>query len=385
MTGSAFGRNPSRALAVLLALATVVFAACGGGATASPAPATSTAAAASATPVSFAGQTLRVSATAGGMTDALKAGVGSFFEAKTGAKLVWVANDPQSAVSQLLAARGGPVPFDAIANMDSVSQARAISVDVIQKLDYANIPNAKAIPASGMRASGFGPGSYYYVVGQCYNTDKFKAAGLPAPTSTDVWFDPKLANHVAIPDSTQAMWNIAMPMFAKGLGLSATDPAPLIAKLKTIPGLRLAPNQTEIDSLLTNGDAWIAMDADGRCNAMTKKGLPFKLAPLGLTIDGKKYDYIAVTTGVEAVKGTQVKRLVEEFINLLLTPEGLVPLTKVLFYTAASSTVYDAQLKDPEVAPYLMPKTAALYAGDYGPWLSIEAKWIDAWNRGFKG
>lgn len=380
-----------RGIAAVGLIGTVVITGCGSsnaqptpsiaGSSPAPVPASATGSPA----VRFDGQTLTVTSNNAGLTDGFKAGVGKVFEETTGGKIQWVAIPPATATAQLIASGGAAPPYDVVL-LDTATQATAVQAGVLTPMNYERVPNVKKLPATASGAAGYSPGLWYFALGFCYNTARYSAAGITPPSSLESLFDPKVAGRVSLPDVTFQNWQLGMPALAPAFGNTLSDPRPTIDRLKQISGVRLLASAAEHDQALQSGDVWLALYGDGRCNGLQAQGTPVKFTPLGLSIQGKTYDYIVATGGnFDIAKGTTKLAMAEKFIDMAHTVDGIVPLTSKLVYTPTLPAAAAAMNADPKLSPYLLKSTDRFYTADYVDFLKYMKSWVDAWNRAFKG
>jgi len=136
----------------------------------------------------FDGVTLRVATYGGGWDKVVQQGASAQFQA-LGGRVEYVIGTPGNHLAKLIAAHGGPPPFDVFDVADS-SLSDTVEGGFLQKLDLADIPNVKdtmqsAYPNLAITA-------WTTQEGIVYDADRFKALGIPAPQHYRDLLNPKL-------------------------------------------------------------------------------------------------------------------------------------------------------------------------------------------------
>lgn len=332
----------------------------------------------------FDGQTLKVAAYTGAMTDALKKGVGKLVEEATGAKIEWVGIDNATAISQILASKGTEPPFDVASAMTTVDLQSLVKSDALLKPD--DLDPYTDFPEQAFGVEGYPPGFYYYVTGMCVRSDKFEEAGLDASQGIEVLKDPKLAGKVAFPNGGITQWDGFIPALNAHLGGSMDDPSTAIDWLSGIEGMKFWASSGDLDQWFMDGDVWAGPASDGRCLALQEQGVPVEYVSLKMDIDGSTWDAVGETTGAYVVDGTNLDVLGQIYIKLINQPAGLMPyLTdRAIYLPTNPDTFAELEKVDPNKAALLTGDPSKFYQPDYDSFLDHRQDWLDQWNRAFQ-
>lgn len=332
----------------------------------------------------FPGEVLRVVAYAGASTEAFQEGVGAFLEEATGAKIEWTGTDNATAISQILASKGGEPPFDVVSAMTTDGVVSLVRADALQKLP--TLENLEGFPAESIAVEGYGPGYYYYPMALCVRTDKFAEAGLDAAKGVEIFNEAALANRIGFPNAGISQWDLMMPAFAAHLGSTADDPTAVVEWLESIPGVKFWGGTSDLDQMLTDGEVWVSPYTDGRCNALADKGVPVEYVGMKLNIDGATYDNVGATASAHIVAGTPNPELAAIYVNLINTPAGILPyLRDRAFYVPTNVRTAELLAEAiPEKADRLELDLDRFYQADYDAFLPARQQWLSAWNRAFQ-
>jgi spermidine/putrescine-binding protein len=334
---------------------------------------------------SAAGQTLVVGGMQQNIIDTLRPTVDRAFKDLTGADIQWNAGQAPDNLAKLLASRGGAPPYDVVF-LDSVEQTRAIQARVVQKIDPRQIPGWEDLAPGAWVNPGYGPGFILIRLGSCVNTQQYKAGNVPLPTGIDGWFDPRLANRIALPGPGNFYWPVAMPAFADHYDVPYASPQALMSRFGTVKALNLFTSSGDAQAMMSSGKAWLVPLTDGRCLNLKIGGQEVDFVPLNLKVKGKTYPWVRlvdtwdIPTGVSEEKAA----LARQFIGVLEGP-ALLPLVHKFGYIPASRKVLAEAQKNPKVRE-LIPGDFdfdSTYSPDYGKFLPHLQSWVDAWNRVF--
>ncbi|MPZ63763.1 MAG: extracellular solute-binding protein [Propionibacteriales bacterium] len=365
-------------LAVITSAAMLTLSACGGGGS---------------TPDSaseekpFAGETLVVGGPQANIIDTVRAG-GAFdkaFKKETGATIKWIPGQAPDNLTKLISSKGSTPPFD-VAFLDNVQQERAIAADVIEQIDPKKLKSTAHLPkTSGYPHPGYGPAWVVIRLGYCINTKAYKDNGITIPKNIEGWFDPKLANHIALPDPNNFYWQATMPALADHYGVSYNNPQKLINKLATIKAQEFFTSSSAAQSSLQSGNVWLAPITDGRCLGLKLGGQPVKLIPLNLNVGGKAYPYAGLVDTWDIAKGSENKELALKFIDMALSERGTMPMIEKFGYLPSRQDLL-AKAKGMEDYKPLIGDFSfdQLYFPDYEKFAPHLRDWTDTWNKAFK-
>jgi spermidine/putrescine-binding protein len=201
----------------------------------------------------------------------------------------------------------------------------------------------------------------------------------------DGWFEPRLAGRVGLPDPNNFYWPAAMPAIAKHYGVSFDDPQQLIDRFKRVKVQGFYTSSSDAQSSLQSGDVWLTPLTDGRCIGLQLGKQPVTFVPLNLTIDGKKYPYVGLEDVWDIAKGSDNYDLAVKFIDMMLGPDGTLPLTRKFGYIPSRQDLQAQAAQLPDLKAYLAGFSYdQLYFPDYKIFFPHLRDWNDAWNHTFR-
>lgn len=320
--------------------------------------------------------TLKVANYGGVFTATLKKYAGDLFTERTGVKVEYINADPVDHLAKLIASKGRAAPFDVVYLDDNV-QAEAIKAGVLQKLDPAAVPNLAHIYDKAKNPDGYGPGMIFFSVGIAYNYEKFKAAGIPAPTSWNDLWNPKLAGHVAVSTLSLPPGRDFLIAAATLNGGNENSLEKGIDKIATLKAQSYPDSSSVLEALFKSGDAWAAPWTNGRAWGMIDHGFPLKF------ILPKEGGFGEMTT-IDVVKGTKYPKEAEEYINYVLAPLSQLGMAEEVPYGPTNKTLASVLVAYPELAkkfPASPEDIAKLRAVDWSVFNRNYPKAVDLWNR----
>ena len=319
-------------------------------------------------------------ATFGGIFGATeKIYIGDRLQRLAGIQVEWIYGNPTDNLAKLIASRGRDVPFDVI-YFDDPTQQRAVHAGLLEKLDPKEVPNLSHLYKQAIHPQGYGPHVLYYSIGIIYNKDKFKAAGIPEPKSWNDLWDPRLADHVALPDISTPMGAGFAIKIAQLNGGDDGNVIPGLAKIAQIKPHSLYTSSSILQTQLSSGDVWAAVWQSGRAWPMIDGG-----SPLGYVIP--KEGSVVGTDTIDMVKGTKHPREAQMFINMALDPLTQLSHAYELAYGPVIKSL-DAVWKNyPDVAKRFPANQADLDNLIVPNWAAYNEKLketVSFWERNFK-
>jgi putative spermidine/putrescine transport system substrate-binding protein len=323
----------------------------------------------------FAGETLRIGTFGGTWADALREAVGARF-AEAGATLEFVTGSPQDNLAKAIAARRhGEPPFDAFEILGA-TVPQIMALDLLQEIDYAAIPNAKALPAEQRQPKLAAIWATQEMI--VYSTQQFRQLGLAAPTSLADLADPKLAGRVMVPDISSGGGLEAVGAFAITAGGDETNIDPGLLLMKRIEGLRLWKAGGEVVTSFKSGDIWAAEAHAGWAARVNYAGVDVMTAPpkLGSHVGLIKEGWIGVARGTKhaALAAFYIDAYLDAATQYLMAVRtGIVPVNPTAWAKLADTPVVkDMMVLDPG-------RIANMARLDYA---KIDlAAWNGRWNR----
>ena len=261
----------------------------------------------------------------------------------------------------------GGSSFDVIFPSDYMVE-KLIAEDMLEPLDYSNIPNAENLDES-FRNPSYDPESRYSVpytwgcVGIIYNTRYVRQEDV---TGWELLWNPSYAGKILMFDNPRDAFAIAQ--FEEGLSINSEDPDELSAaaeKLREEKNLVQAYVMDQIFDKMERGEAWIAPYYAGDYLYMVQENpdLAFLLPEEGFNLF---VDAICIP------KGSEHKKEAELFINFLISPEICGQNLDYLGYSTPDSAA--KEYMDPEMteSPIAYPAPEVLARGDSFSALSEE-------------
>lgn len=260
------------------------------------------------------GGALRVATWGGSWRDSVDANVGKQLT-EQGVSIEYLLGNPEDNLARLIAAkRQGEVPFDVMEGFPHITGPMA-EAGLIEQLNYANMPNAEAVP-EWARAS-HEVVSVFTQDGVVYNTEKFAEAGIEPPTSYNDLANPKLAGKVAFPDIGNAQhWNAVVGM-AYESGGDESDLSGAVSMINEVAPAYFFSASTELATRFGSGDIWAAAWHAGWAARMRRSDVPVSI---GYTPFGESRGALwAVPAYIVADNPNQAAA--EAFIDVLMSPE----------------------------------------------------------------
>jgi putative spermidine/putrescine transport system substrate-binding protein len=211
--------------------------------------------------------------------------------------------------------------------------------------------------------------------GICYNRDKFKEVGIPAPTTYSDLGNPKLEGLVTVPDITSGggLANFAGMVYAAGG--DAKNIGSGLQLVQDLNVLKFWKRAGEAVNMMQTGDVAAALLYTGWCSVIRKSGAPVDavLPKIGADSHGvMKNGWIGI------VKGTKVPELATFYINQFINKDFQSTWAPAMGVIPASQEAMPAFLSDPVAQEFWLPIEKNLYI-DYHE--ADIPDWTDKWTR----
>jgi spermidine/putrescine transport system substrate-binding protein len=262
------------------------------------------------------------------------------FENRFGIKVVYDTFDNNETMYSKL--KGGGVSYDIVIPSDYMIE-RMIAEDMLEKIDYSNIPNYKYIPEK-YRALGHDPTDEYSVpytvgmVGLIYNTTMVDEA----PTSWNALWDKDYAGSILMFNNPRDSFAIAQSILGMDYNTESEAAWKVAAELLKEQKL-VSPSYVsdEVFNMMEAGEAAFAPYYAGDFLSMQENNPDLNLV----------YPEEGVNFFVDSMcilKGSQNKLAAELFINYMLEPEIALANAEYICYASPHTEVYS----NPEYSYY---------------------------------
>jgi putative spermidine/putrescine transport system substrate-binding protein len=293
------------------------------------------------------------------------------FEARTGAKVVYVPGSSTDIVAKLIAQKGKQ---DAsVIFIDSGPIRAAMDQDLCALLPAS--PVMKDLYPSARLPGNTAVGVGFYATGLAYNKDVFAKNGWPAPTSWNDLGDPKYKGKVSIgPISGFGVEALVMLARANGGSEKNIEPGFQVMAKKVAPNVvawEAAP--ANVGRMLQSGEAPLVVWSTSRTQPVIDQG-----APVAFVFP--KEGALQAISAACVVKGGPQQKLAQAFLEEVLSPEAQARFTKVTGYGPVNSKVK----LDPESARkviYGQQQVDSLVPVDWNVINKQRAEWTKRWNR----
>jgi putative spermidine/putrescine transport system substrate-binding protein len=309
----------------------------------------------------------------GGVQEQMFRAVGGSFEKATGVKVNYVIGTMLNQMARIQASRSRP-DIDVLFGAD-LTHAAGKTTGLFEKLDTKLVDTSQLYPTA-LDADGIGVSCSLTSIGIGYNTQKFKEAGIPAPTSWfDLW-DPRLKGKLAICNFGITWIQDFLAIIARLSGGDEGNIKPGIAKikeLKTNGNLAYQPNSpAELENLLTQGLAWITVTASVRTYQLQGQGYPFDFVY-------PKEGASLYANWLDITKNNPHPNASQAFVNHFLAPEAQMIMAGGLYGPTNKTVVLPPDIA--RKAPYGEARIKSLVPLDRTRMNANLDQWSDAWNR----
>lgn len=322
------------------------------------------------------GVTLQVGCYGGAFTDVEQRFAADPFTRRTGIKINWINANPSDHLAKMIASKGRPDPYDVV-YLDDDIEAEAINAGVLGKSGVRDLPNLKFLYNEAINKEGYGPAMNFYSVGIAYNVEKFKAAGIPAPTSwADLW-NPRLAGHVAVPTLDNTMGHAFLVAAEHLAGGDESMPEKGIDKIAQIKAQSYPGSSPVLDPLLTSGDVWVAPWLNGRTWGLIDRGVPLRY------VLPKEGGFFGMTT-ISVTADTQHRKEALAFVNDVLGPLSQLGMVSQIPYGPTNKLLAPILAAYPDVAKKFPANPEAIGKLKLINWNVFHQQYpraVDLWNR----
>jgi putative spermidine/putrescine transport system substrate-binding protein len=260
-------------------------------------------------------QSLRVATYGGSWRDAIDQNISAPLKAR-GVSVEYTLGNPDDNLAKLVAAmRQSQVPFDTIEG-SALFYEEAVRSGLYEKIDYAALSNAAGMPSWAREEHQITP--VWSPEGIIYNEEKFRAAGLPVPSTFADLADPKLAGKVAFPDSSNVFHWSAVVGIALENGGDEKDLSKVADVITKIKPNYFYTSSVELASKFSSGEIWAAFWGAGWAVRLRRAG-----APIGVAYPkfGSKLGSLWPCP-VSIVKGTPNRDACNAYLSEWLKAEG---------------------------------------------------------------
>jgi putative spermidine/putrescine transport system substrate-binding protein len=294
------------------------------------------------------------------------------FEAKTGAKVVYVPGNSTDTLAKLQAQKGKQEL--SVALIDDGPMYQAVGQKLCAKVEDTGpikelYPNARMLGDSSV-------GIGFIASGLAYNKEVFAKNGWKAPTSWNDLTDPKYKQKVVIPPITNGYGLLTLVMMSRlnGGSEATMDSGFDVMTRKVAPNvLAWEPSPGKMAQMLQTGEAALVVWGNGRVQAVIDQGAPVEFIY-------PKEGAVLIMVAACVVEGAPQAKLGQQFLQHLVSAE-----TQALL---ADSQGFGPVNKTTKLAPEVLKrvvygpeKVKALISPNYLVINAKRADWTSRWNR----
>lgn len=301
------------------------------------------------------------------------------FERATGIKVRLVVGTALSNYSKVSSTRNKP-EIDLYWS-NELTHGAGKQLGLYEKLDPRTVTHLPDIYKASIDPDGIGVGSHVQVTGFQYNPVKFKEAGIPAPSSWNDLFDPRLKGKVALYNFSVAYSQDLLVLFTKLAGGTEKDVRPGLERLKALKASGnlafFASSPAELDNMLIQGQAWITVNGGPRAYILKDRGAPIDFA---VPKEGGGF----FTNYFDVVKNAPHPKAAQLLVNFLLSPEiQLIIARDVIAAPVNRKVIIPDNLKDKIVtSEEQINKLIRIDRNEMNRQLD---NWADMWAREIEG
>jgi putative spermidine/putrescine transport system substrate-binding protein len=316
-------------------------------------------------------ETLYVMGTGGTKQKAYEEHVIPAFEARTGAKVVYVPGSSTDIIAKLMAQKGKQ---DAsVILIDSGPMRKAVEQDLCAPLPDA--PVLKDLYPNASLPGGKAVGAGFYGTGLAYNKEVFAKNGWPAPTSWNDLANPRYKGKVSIgPISGFGVEALVMLAHANGGSEKNIEPGFQVMIRKVAPNVMAwEGSPATVSHMLQSGEAALVVWSNSRTQPVIDQG-----APVGFVFP--KEGGLQAVAATCVIKDSPNQKLAQQFLEEILAPAAQAAIAKWAGYGPVNSKVK----LEPDVARKVVngpEQVKSLVAVDWTVINQNRAEWTKRWNR----
>lgn len=259
--------------------------------------------------------------------------VNAEFEKKYGIEVIYDTYDNNEVMYSKL--KGGGVSYDIVIPSDYMVE-RMIVEDMLEKINFNNIPNFKYIPQK-YRNLGYDPTNEYSIpytvsyVGLIYNSKMVDKA----PDSWTALWDENYTNNILMFNNPRDAFAIAQSI----LGMDYNNESPVAWKVAA----ELLKDQKNVSPVYVNDEVFLKMESGEAALA------PYYVGDyLSMKENNEDLELVYPKEGVNyfvdaacILKGAKNKRAAELYLDFLLDPEVALANAEYICYGSPNSAVYE--------------------------------------------
>lgn len=300
------------------------------------------------------------------------------FEKATGIKVKYVVGTALSNYSKVTASRNNP-EIDVYWS-NELTHVAGKQQGLYDKLDPTVVTNLADVVDIAKDADGIGVASYIIATGFQYNSKAFTEAGIPAPTSWNDLWDPRLKGKVALYTFNVAYSQDLLALLTRLAGGTEKDVRPAFDKLKKLKEMgnlaMFASSPAELDNMLVQGQAWITVNGSPRAYILKERNAPIDFA---FPKEGAGF----FTNYLEVVKNAPHPKAAQLLVNFLISPEIQTIISK-----GAVAGPINKKVKVPDSLLAQIPdgeEIDKLIRIDRAEMNRQLDNWAETWNREIEG
>jgi putative spermidine/putrescine transport system substrate-binding protein len=248
---------------------------------------------------------------------------------------------------------------------------------VLAKLDPSAVPNLRFVYDEVKNPGDYGVGILLSLYGIAYNIDKFKQAGIPAPTSWEDLWDPRVAGKVALPDITTVAGRSLVYAVSRLQGGDERSLRKGVEKLAQIKAHSYYNSTVQLETLFPAGDIWIAPMVNGRAWGLIDRGLPIGFVT-------PKEGAISNLSTIDLVEGTKHRKEALAYIDTVLDPLVQLGQAYEIPYGPVNRLLGPVLANYPDVAKKLVVDPAQLkstFSPNWDEYRKHQDEVVDLWNK----
>lgn len=295
------------------------------------------------------------------------------FQDQTGIKLTYIIGTALSNYSKIVATRAHS-EIDVYWS-NELTHIAGKSQGLYAALDPKLVTDLGDVVDIAKDADGIGVGSYVIATVLQYNTEAYKEAGVPAPTSWNDLWDPRLKGRVVLLSINVASSQDLLAILTRLEGGTEADITPGLNRVRALKDMgnlvAFAASPAEIDNMLVQKQAWITVNSSPRPLILKQRGAPIEAV---FPKEGAGF----FMNFFDIVKSAPHPVASRQLVNFLISPE-----IQALIAEGAVATPINRNV------PLPASVKAATESHDINKFIRIDRaimnrdldKWTEAWTR----